>query len=266
MRSKVPLYSVCLLGLTALALSHAQNTSDTSAQQQQVLDDAATALATLQDQTPKDITALQALASNGIFGGNPRLASENSLLIAILGRVPQLAQDLSVALNQTNVLASAATLSPTPTPTPTPSPTPTPTPTPTPITPPTQDPAILKKQCDIVQNLLNRVTTVKQKANTFARAADGGASFFYASSKYIQTESSCQGNPSDACKLFNRLEAEFQVVGNQVLAASKQPSTPDEGRNRNSEVRISQITKVVIAGADTVLDSITSLRTFLQCP
>ena len=252
---KVPLYSISLLALTGVALSQAQGPSDPSAQQQQVLDDAATALATLQDQIPKDITAfqaLQALASNGKFGGNARLASENSLLIAILARVPQLAQDLSAALNQTKFPAPAAT--------------PTPTPTPTPITPPSQDPVILKKQCDLLQSLLLRATLFKEKAAIFSRSnVDGGAGLFYTAKTYSQNNSGCQGNPSDACKSFNDLEAEFQVVGDQVLAAYRLDSTPDSGRDKNFEVRISKITGVISRGASALLTTITKIRTSLRC-
>ena len=267
MRSKIPLYSLYLVGFTALALSQAQSTSDTNAQQQQVLGDAAIALAKLQDQTLKDIAVLQALASNGIFRGDARLASENSLLIAILGRVPQLAQDLSAALNQTKIPAPAPTPAPTPTPTPTPIPTPTPTLKPTPITPPSQDPAMLKKQqCDILQTLLKLSTTLKQNANKFARGGDGGASSFYGASKLIQTELNCRGNPPDACKAFNDLQAEFQIVGDQVTTEFKKPAASDNGLNRNSERRISEITNAAINGANAVLASIAKIRTSLKCP
>lgn len=255
MRSKLPLYSVSLLSLTALATSQPQGPSDPNAQQQQVLDNAATVLATLQDQTPKDITALQALASNGIFSGNDRLASENSLLIALLGRVPQLAQDLSAALNQTSIPTPKATATATITPTPNS----TPTLTPTPVTPPSQDPATVKKQCGILQVLSIGVTNVKQNANTFARANDGGASYFYTTSKYIQTESGCQGKSSDVCKSFNDLEAEFKVVGDRVLEVSKK-------NDKNFPlINIPNIVAAIGNGVTTVVASINKIKTSLQC-
>ena len=263
MRPTFPLYSIPLLVLTALAPSQAQASSDLSAQQQQVLDDAAAVLATLQDQTPKDITALQALASNGIFGGNARLASENSLLIAILGRIPQLAQDLSAALDQTNVPAPAppATITPPPTPISIP----VSTPKSTPIAPPSQDPAILKKRCDILQTQLKAFTVIKKQANGIARATDGGASLFYTASKFIQTESRCQGDPSEACKSLNDLVAQFQVAGDQVLREARKHSTPNTSIHNNAEVLISNIAKVIDMVAPALLATITRIRTSLQC-
>ena len=259
MRSKLPLYSISLLALTALALPQGQSPSDTSAQQQQVLHDAATVLATLQGQTPNDIRALQALASNGILSGNTRLTSENSLLIAILGRVPQLAQDLSAALNQANIPAPVATATATP------APNSTPTPTPTPVTPPSQDPATLKKQCNLLQAILNRVTNVQQNRKPFARLPDGYASFFYTTSKYIQTELGCPGKSSDVCKSFNDLDAEIQVVGRQVADKAKEFRSPNDGRNNNNDVSINQIAEVIDDGATRLLASINNIRTSLQC-
>ena len=258
MRLKLPLYSIPLLALTALALCRPQRSSDTSALQQQVLDDAATVLATLQDQTPKDIRALQALASNGIFGGNARLTSENSLLIAILGRVPQLAQELSAALKQTSTPAPVATATATP------APNSIPTPTPTPVTPQGQDPATLKKQCDPLQSLVTRFTAFKTIAKTLARNTDGGASYFYTASKSIQVSSDCQGNPSDICKSFNDLEAEFQDIGNQVLQEVKDTRKPNQDK-LGYEVSLNKIAAVIERRTDPLLASINKIRTSLQC-
>ena len=261
MRLTFPLYSISLLALTAVAPYPTQGFSDTSAQQQQVLDDAATALATLHDQVPKDIITLQGLASNGVFGGNATLASENSLLIAILGRIPQLAQDLSAALNETNIPAPA----PPATPTPTATPTAISTPTSTPITPKLPGPALLQKRCNILQTQFKLFTAIKQPHNTFARATDGGAGFVYPARKFSQTESECQGDPSATCISFNSLAAQFQAVGDQVLAEAKQYVTPNSGINKNSDVSLFNLGKVIIAGASTVLASITSLSTSLKC-
>ena len=253
MRSNFPLYSIFLLGLTTLRLSQAQGTSDTSTQQQQALDDAATALATLQDQTPKDITALQALASNGVFEGNARLASENSLLIAILGGIPKLAQDLSAALNQTNIPAA--------TPTPTPTTTPTPTPTPTPVTPPSQDPAVLKEQCNLLQALSNLLTSLEQRAKSFASNSDGGASIFLAGVRIIQTLSSCQGNPSNACKSFNDLGTQFQAAGAGITNSLKRFTDAE----KNSAGVISLLTGQISSSASSLEDAVTEIKTSLQC-
>lgn len=255
MRSVTPLYGITLSLLTAQALSKGQNTSNVSAQQQKVLDDAATALSTLQNQTPKAITALQALGSSGIFGDNAGLASQNSLLITILEEVPPLAQYLSAALNQTNIPAPATT------PTPTPTPIATPTPTPRPI----QDPDTLINQCHILQILSERLPIMKQKVTRLALHSDASASVFYSMSKYIQAASGCRRSSSEDCRQLNDLDAAFQAVGITLLQESKQPMFVWDGLNKDYDVRLSNIERAIVSGTDTLQERVFETRVSMQC-
>ena len=252
MRSIFSFYSIFLLALTALALSQPQNTSDTSAQQQQVQDDAATVLATLQDQIPKDITALQALASNAIFRGNARLASEKSRVISIRGRVLQLAQDLSAALNQTN--------NPTPAATPVSTPTPNPTVVSGPDTIPSQDPTVGKEyRCTKLLKLLRLFTEMELYARTFVR----GAGFFEWARRSVQNDYGCQGHPSDFCQKLENLARELQVNGDSLRDAVKELSA---GVNSDPKVRWHEIKSRIRDSAIPVLTAVNATMESIQCP
>ena len=92
-----------------------------------------------------DITALKAFTKNAVFGPASGYSLVKSPRIVIIEDVPQLAQDLSAALDETNTHAATATA------------TATAAATSTPISPrtPTKpwSPAVLKKQCDTLQAL-----------------------------------------------------------------------------------------------------------------
>ena len=236
----VSLYGIYLIGLSALALPQTPDSSKSSPQQQQkLIDDAATALASLQAQTSTTIAALSALSKSDTVRGNARLAAQNIDLLAILEGVPQLARDERAILVQSN------------------------TPVPTPTAPPSQSSAPVGEQCNLLQSQSNLYQGLKLGARTIAAAPDSGSSQFFFLSKLLQLQSGCQKSSSEFCKSIENLMVKLQGVG-KSLAQAAAISAQVAGDGHNAQ-RLQDRANLIVSSIEDLQDSIEKIQTSLQC-
>ena len=253
---------ISLLAVAALSNAQAPNLSP----QQQILNNAVAALASLQAQIPNNLAVLQTLAGSGILGSNAQLASQNSNLIAQLQALPQLVRDESAALLQLKLPTSsspAISSAPVSSQPPAAPPVSSPPPAAPPVSsspPAASNPASLQNQCVAVQRQLQIYTAVVAASRSFVTVT-GGAPVFSKSVNDLQSAFSCQGVNTGACQAVNELVARLQAYAiqfpEQIVTALTDP--PVGQRNGIIAAQVS-------TSAKAVLGLIAKLKTALKCP